>query len=156
VHGIKMQLIHVAPAHTSGDLFAYLPDKKMIFVGDLGGGSPHLENLGSSQGLIDSMKAMVALDADTFVMGHSAPSTKAAFQKTLADTEAKRAKIVQLFNEGKTLDEAERTMGERVVPRPTTPPPPGMQHFRSFRNMNYTENVYTELAWMKAKGMPAK
>ncbi len=152
VHGIRMILLHFAAAHTRGDLVGYLPDKKIVFLGDVQGGSPHLENDGTSQGMIESLKGILALDADTFVGGHSAPTTRAALQKNLDEAIAKRAKIVQLFNEGKPLDEAEKIMGERVVPRPTGPVPAGMEHFRSFRNMNYTENVYTELAWAKAQG----
>jgi glyoxylase-like metal-dependent hydrolase (beta-lactamase superfamily II) len=144
--GMNVVLLHWAPAHTSGDLMAYFPDLKMAFLGDLMGGNGHIENDGSTKGMIESLKGIVALDADTFVTGHSGLIDKAALQKILADMTERYNKVEEMYKQGKSLDEAEKAMGERVVPRPTDAPPAGLQYFRSFRNMNFTENVYWELA----------
>jgi glyoxylase-like metal-dependent hydrolase (beta-lactamase superfamily II) len=145
--GMRVVLYHWAPAHTSGDLVAYFPDLKLVFVGDVMPGlGSHIENEGGTAGMIESLKGIVALDADTFVTGHTPPLTKADMNKALSDAIEKRAKIVALYKAGTPLAEAEKTMGERVVPRLPDDGPPGLKRFRSFRNMNYTEEVYYELS----------
>ena len=35
IDGVRVRLLHWAPAHTSGDLIVYLPDQKIVFAGDL-------------------------------------------------------------------------------------------------------------------------
>ena len=161
IHGVNITLLHWAPAHTNGDLVAYFPDQKVALIGDLAGGAGvHLEDLGSTQGAIESLKQIVALDADIYLGGHGDPFTKAQLQANLVEVTERRARIVQLFEAGQTLSEAEREMGESLPP---PPPPgtaqslrqmfarqhaeiPGLQVFRPYRGMSYTEMVYTELS----------
>jgi glyoxylase-like metal-dependent hydrolase (beta-lactamase superfamily II) len=53
IDGVKMTLIHIAPAHTSGDLAVYLPDEKVVISGDLiGPADPliHRNKNGESEG----------------------------------------------------------------------------------------------------------
>src|SRR5580693_1434324 len=55
INGVKVELLHWAPAHTSGDLVVYLPDQKIVFTGDiiaaqLSDPLIHLEKKGSSEG----------------------------------------------------------------------------------------------------------
>ncbi len=155
IHGVNITLLHWAPAHTDGDLVGYLPDQKFAFIGDLGTGkNVHLEDLGSTEGAIETLKGIIALDADTYLRGHGDHLTKAQLQESLAEVIADRAKIVQLFEAGKSLDEAEKEMGEtgpvvgggRNVPRSIAAAPAGLRHFRPGRNLSYTEIVYTELS----------
>ncbi len=80
INGVNMILLHWAPAHTNGDLVLYLPDQKVVFTGDLMGAGVHLENNGSSEGMIESLRGLVALDADTYVRGHQPVGTKADLQ----------------------------------------------------------------------------
>jgi cyclase len=145
IDGVNIDLLHFAPAHTSGDLIAFLPDQKIVFVGDLFGPNIHLENGGSSEGMIESLRGLVSLDADTYVRGHAPPATKAEMQKVLDDMTEKRNKIAALYAEGKSLEEAEQAMGEKVIPAPAPTPAP-LKAYRPARDMNYTEIVYTELA----------
>ena len=35
IDGVKIELHHWAPAHTSGDLVVYLPDERVVFTGDI-------------------------------------------------------------------------------------------------------------------------
>ena len=35
IDGVKLTLLHYAPAHTSGDLMVYLPEQKIVFTGDI-------------------------------------------------------------------------------------------------------------------------
>ncbi|SRR6266550_236321 len=140
INGVRFELLHFAPAHTSGDLIIYLPDQKVAFTGDitvtrLPYPLIHLEDNGSSEGWIESMKGIVALDTDIFVPGHGGVQTKAELQNRLANTAARRAKIKELVAQGKTLDEIKTALGEPVTS------PAGGQGFASF-----TEVVYKELS----------
>jgi cyclase len=146
IDGVKVEVLHWAPAHTSGDLVVYLPDEKIVFTGDiiatqLPDPLIHLEKNGSSEGWITTAKGIAALNADQFVPGHGDVQTKAAIQKREADAAAKRAKIKELVAQGKSLDEIKAAVD---------PPAPaaaqgkgggrGGPQFASF-----TEVVYKEL-----------
>jgi glyoxylase-like metal-dependent hydrolase (beta-lactamase superfamily II) len=137
IDGVKLELFHWAPAHTSGDLIVFLPDEKIVFTGDiiatqLPDPLIHLEKNGSSAGWITTVKGITSLNADQFVPGHGDLQTKAAIQKRLADAEAKRAKIKELIAQGKSLDEIKAAVGDT---------PAAQARFAS-----YTEVVYKELA----------
>ena len=106
IEGVKLELHHWAPAHTSGDLIVYLPAEKIVFTGDIISTTLpdpliHLEKNGSSEGWITTAKGIVALDSDQYVEGHGDLLTKAAVQKRLTDAEAKRAKIKGLVAQEK-------------------------------------------------------
>jgi glyoxylase-like metal-dependent hydrolase (beta-lactamase superfamily II) len=143
INGVHLVLLHWAPAHTSGDLVAYLPDQKIAFIGDLGVGG-RFENGGSVAGSIEAMLGLLALDCDAFVSGHAPVRTHEQLQKALDDGIARRNKIITMWESGKTLEEAEQAMGERVVPR-RAPVVPMMAVYRPGRDMNFTEEVYNEL-----------
>jgi len=144
VNGVHITLLHWAPSHTAGDLVAYLPEQKIAFIGDLGIGG-RFENGGSVEGSIEAMEDLLALDCDTFASGHAPLRSKADLQKVLDDGIAHRNKIVALYNSGKTLEEAEQIMGEKVVPR-VKPVIAGLDIYRPGRDMNFTEEVYQELS----------
>ena len=142
INGIKVELFHWAPAHTSGDLVIYLPDEKIVFTGDIIAAQMsdpliHLEKNGSSAGWITTVKGIVGLNADQFVPGHGDLQTKAAIQKRLADAEAKREKIKQLVAQGKSLDEIKAAVGD--------PPPAQGRGGRGPGFASFTEVVYREL-----------
>ena len=97
IDGVKLELLHWAPAHTSGDLIVYLPTEKIVFTGDIVATQfpdplIHLEKNGSSEGWITTAKGIAALDADQFVPGHGDVQTKAQIQALEKRTEAKRAR----------------------------------------------------------------
>jgi len=136
--GVKFTLLHWAPAHTSGDLVIYLPDQKIVFTGDLittNGPYPliHREKSGTGEGWVESVKGMIALDADTFVTGHGDLQTKADLQKKLAAVEERRARIKEMIAQGKSLDDIKQAFGE-VLP-PGAPAP----RFPSFTETQYQE-----------------
>lgn len=133
INGVKVALMHIAPAHTSGDLAVYLPDEKLVVGGDLlGDGDPtvHLEKNGSSEGWIRFVSALVALDADTYIRGHVDVATRDQVRANLAQTQAKRAKIVELVKEGKSLDEIKQAVGD---------PLKNPSRFASFTEVTYQE-----------------
>jgi glyoxylase-like metal-dependent hydrolase (beta-lactamase superfamily II) len=143
IDGVKVEVLHWAPAHTSGDLVVYLPAERIVFTGDIISTQPdaliHLEKNGSSEGWITTAKGIGALNADQFVPGHGDVQTKTAVQKRATDVAAKRAKIKDLVAQGKSLADIKTAVGD--------PPPAqakgggrGGPAFASF-----TEVVYQEL-----------
>src|SRR5580658_7507827 len=144
INSVKLEVLHWAPAHTSGDLVVYLPGQKIVFTGDIIAAQRpdpliHLEKNGSSEGWITTTKGIVALDADQFVPGHGDVQNKAAIEKRLSDTEAKRAKIKELVAQGESLDEIKVAVGD---PPPAQGPGPGG---RGPAFASFTETVYKEL-----------
>jgi cyclase len=136
--GVRFELFHWAPAHTSGDLIIYLPEQKIAFTGDitvmrLPYPLIHLEDQGSSAGWIESMKGIVALNAETYIPGHGGPQTRAELQQRTENTAARREKIKQLVAQHKSLEEIQKELGE-------TPRAAGAPGFPTF-----TEVVYKEL-----------
>lgn len=141
LEGVKFEFLHVAPAHTSGDLVVYLPDQKIVFTGDIiSGNTPypliHLEKHGSSEGWIETVTAILALDADTFVPGHGDVHNKADIEQRLAAVKERRAQIQSLVSQGKTLDEIKQQLGETAAPAAGG---------RGPRFASFTEVVYQEL-----------
>ena len=142
IDGVKIEALHWAPAHTSGDLVVYLPDQKIVFTGDIIATTLpdpliHLEKNGSSEGWITTAKGIVALNSDKFVPGHGDVETKAAIQKRLASAEMKRTKVMELVAQGKSLDEIKTAVGDQ---------PPAQGKGKGGPNSpSFTEVVYREL-----------
>lgn len=142
VDGVKLELLHWAPAHTSGDLVVFLPEQKIVFTGDIitmNRARPliHLEKNGSSEGWIKSVKGILALDADRFVPGHGDVTDKQAIEQKLSNAEAERAKIKEMVAQGKSLQEIETAVGD---PAPSEAAGGNGPHFAP-----YSEVVYKEL-----------
>ncbi|HXC97187.1 MAG TPA: MBL fold metallo-hydrolase [Edaphobacter sp.] len=117
IEGVKFELYHWAPAHTSGDLVVYLPTEKIVATGDIiATANPypriHDEKNGSTEGWITTAKGIASLDADTFVPGHGNIIAKADIQKRIADAEARRAQVKELVAQGKSLDEVKAAVGD--------------------------------------------
>lgn len=69
--GVAVNLIHVGPAHTAGDVIAHLPEQRIVFAGDV------LFRLctpigwdGTFDGWIEALDRIVALDPEVVVPGH--------------------------------------------------------------------------------------
>jgi cyclase len=142
IDGVHVTLLHWAPAHTSGDMVIYLPGQKIVFTGDIVAAQMpypliHLEKNGSSLGWIETMKGILALNADSFVPGHGDLQTRADLEKRLADAQERRAKIQELVAQGKSLDDVKQALGETTAPAPAGG--------RSPRFPSFTEVVYQEL-----------
>ena len=123
IDGVKLELYHWAPAHTSGDLVVYLPDDKIVATGDLivtnrADDNPniHFEKNGSTEGWLTKVKGMIGLNADTYVTGHGDLLTKADLQRKLDATTARRAKIAAMVKEGKTLEEIKAALPDAPAP----------------------------------------
>ncbi|HVZ20752.1 MAG TPA: MBL fold metallo-hydrolase [Vicinamibacterales bacterium] len=120
--GVKFELHHWAPAHTSGDLIVYLPAEGIVFTGDIVATQRedpiiHTEKHGSSEGWITTMQGIDNLKADTFVPGHGDVQTRAQIEARLKRVSDKRAQIAAMIKQGKSLDEIKAAVGD-------TPPAP--------------------------------
>jgi glyoxylase-like metal-dependent hydrolase (beta-lactamase superfamily II) len=123
VDGVKLELYHWAPAHTSGDLIVYLPAEKIVATGDIvvtnrADDNPniHFEKDGTTAGWLTTVKGMVGLNAESYVTGHGEVLTKADLQRKLTATTERRAKIAAMVKEGKTLDEIKAALPDAPAP----------------------------------------
>ena len=68
---LRVELIHVGPAHTTNDIVAWVPDHRVLFAGDLvfNGGTPFVL-MGSVSGTLAALPRLRELDAATIVPGH--------------------------------------------------------------------------------------
>ena len=141
INGVKINLSHFAPAHTSGDLQVYLPGEKIVFAGDITATNNmytriHDEKNGTLAGWVQTMKGLIAMNADKYVPGHGDLQTKEDLQKKLELVTARRDEIAKLVKAGKSLDEVKQALGE-VDPPPANPNAPVVNSF--------TTVVYNEL-----------
>jgi cyclase len=115
-----IDLIPLGPAHTGGDTIVYFHSQKAVFVGDLVflGRDPivHRQKSGTSFGLVKALQAILALDADVFISGHNDPLTKSDIQGELKMIQEKQAKVKELMDAGKALDEIKAAMGVQTPP----------------------------------------
>ena len=147
--GVRIRLLHWAPAHTSGDLTAWFPDQKVVFAGDLivtdfplAGTQIHPELHGSVAGWIESIQEMLALNADTYVSGHGDLFTKNDVRTKLAFLQDKWDRMKAMVAQGKSLDEIKTALGESTAPpqrnaQGNLPPP------------TTTEIIYSEMTSKK-------
>ena len=120
INGVQLNLIHAAPAHTSGDLAVFLPDQRILFTGDVMATTRpeplvHREKGGTSGGFVDFYRAFIALDVDTFVTGHGELVAKSDIQKRMTEVQEKRAKISAMVSQGQSLEDIETSLGESAA-----------------------------------------
>ena len=119
INGVRLNLLHVAPAHTSGDLAVFLPDQKILFTGDVMATTRpeplvHREKGGTSGGFVDFYRALIALDVDTIVTGHGELVMKADLQKRMTEVQEKQAKITTMVGRGQSLEDIKAALGENA------------------------------------------
>jgi cyclase len=152
--GVKLELYHWAPAHTSGDLVVYLPDEKIVATGDIivsnrADDNPniHAEKNGSTAGWLTNVKGLVGLDAVTYIPGHGDLLTKADVQRKLTATTERRAKIAAMVKEGKSVDEIKAALPD--APAPGAPAragaPGGGRQGGGPAPLTYVDIAYAEL-----------
>lgn len=68
---LQIDLIYVGPAHTTNDIIAWLPERKVLFAGDVvfNGGAP-FALFGSIAGWLDALDVLRGLGAEAVVPGH--------------------------------------------------------------------------------------
>jgi glyoxylase-like metal-dependent hydrolase (beta-lactamase superfamily II) len=126
-----MQLVELGPAHTRGDVIAYLPDERLVFTGDLlfHGGHPVVW-AGPVSNWIAACDRIVALDAKTVVPGHGPVTDNGAVRNLKSYLEYLSVEARVRFDAGLTPIEAARDISladyeawgeaERIVVNLTT------------------------------------
>src|SRR5215211_885970 len=71
VDGLRVDLEFVGPAHTTNDVVAWVPERRLLFAGDLvfNGGTPFVV-MGSVAGALAALERLEDLGAETIVPGH--------------------------------------------------------------------------------------
>ena len=75
--GRRIELLELGPAHTRGDVIAYVPDARVVFTGDIlfVGGTPIMW-AGPVSNWIAACERIEGLDVDTIVPGHGPVTDK--------------------------------------------------------------------------------
>ena len=125
--GIRIHLMHLAPSVTDNDTIAYLPDQKVAFASTvlvmnfpLASTVIHTDLGGSVRGWIENAKALLALDADTYVTDHGGVLTKADVRTKLAFVEEKWSSVKAMVAAGKSLDDIKAAIPSVGDRKPTT------------------------------------
>ncbi|PYR67406.1 MAG: hypothetical protein DMF88_12880 [Acidobacteria bacterium] len=131
IDGVKLELYHWGPAHTSGDLVVYSPQNKIVSTGDIvvtnrADDNPniHMDKNGSVEGWMANVKGMIGLNADQYVTGHGDVVTKADLQRKLAAVTDRRNKIAAMVKQGKSLEEVKAALPDAPAPGARAAAPP--------------------------------
>jgi glyoxylase-like metal-dependent hydrolase (beta-lactamase superfamily II) len=145
IDGVRLELLHWAPAHTTADLALYLPAQKIVFTGDLivldqpRAALVKRNQHANSSGWIESGKGLLALDAITYVVGHGEQAqTRQQIEQRVNQVIAERDKVKELVAKGETLDQIKVDVADPPSDWPA--PKPGARVF-----MPFSEVVYREL-----------
>ena len=116
INGVRMVFLHLAPSHTVGESSVYLPDQRIVFTGFVTQGRPdfpiiHPDGGGSAEGWMKFQKALIDLDADTYVLGAGDIWTKVDMEQRLAAQKAVYARIKDMVAAGKSRDEIRAELG---------------------------------------------
>ncbi len=101
------QLIQAGPAHTRGDIFAFLPDAGIVFCGDIvfAECTPVMW-AGPLENLITALEKILALDAHTFVPGHGPLCDRSGVLKVKEYWEFMRREIRARYEAGMSAKDA--------------------------------------------------
>jgi len=71
VDELRVELIYVGPAHTTNDVLVWLPERRVLFAGDIlfNGGTP-FALMGSVAGWLEALDRLRSLRAERIVPGH--------------------------------------------------------------------------------------
>ena len=111
IDGVRFELLHWAPAHTSGDLIVHLPQTHVVFTGDIVSMARpdptiHLGKGGRADGWVETMRGILALkNVSVFVPGHGDIQDRRALERRYEATAKKRDATLAMRSHGKTLDE---------------------------------------------------
>ena len=85
VGGRTVELIEVGPAHTAGDVIAYLPKEKVLFAGDVVFiGSTPVAWAGPIANCLRALDAILGMEVDVIVPGHGPITDKAGVREVRA------------------------------------------------------------------------
>jgi cyclase len=122
----KVELVYLGPSHTEGSVMVYLPERKILFTGDIlfTDFHPYLGE-GNLKGWIRNLDYILSLDVETIIPGHGPISGKKdiadmkayllAFDKKARELAAKSGDAEYIATELKKTLPA-RSQGEFLIP----------------------------------------
>jgi glyoxylase-like metal-dependent hydrolase (beta-lactamase superfamily II)/rhodanese-related sulfurtransferase len=106
---IEVELLHLGPAHSPGDIMAWMPQQKLVITGDMAFHQrllPLFEHTDTAA-WIETWKKFEALGAETVIPGHGVPTNmKEVTQYTRDYLVYLRQKIAEVLDEGGDLQQA--------------------------------------------------
>ncbi|MGB5832259.1 MAG: MBL fold metallo-hydrolase [Thiohalocapsa sp.] len=140
VGGTRLEIRHPGAAHTPGDSFVWLPDRKILFTGDIVymdrmlGIGPQSEH----KSWISAFEALVALEPEVVVAGHGDPADLA---KATADSYEYlvflREAAIDLMDQGGGMEEIGSIDQSRFS---------YLENYDALKGRN-AQRVYEELEW---------
>jgi len=107
--GVRMELLHLGPSHSPGDIMLWMPKEKLIITGDMAFHQrllPVFEHTDTGA-WIDTWKKFEALGAQYVIPGHGSPTNMAEVTKYTHDYVAyMRAQLGKLIEDGGGLQDA--------------------------------------------------
>lgn len=133
----EVQLLSLGIGHTDGDIVLYLPQEKIIFLGDLffNDSLPNVEDANMLE-WIKTLKEALKLDAKTFVPGHGQVGTRADVEEFVTYLEDLKTLVEPAVTRGDTL--------EQVIHELRLPSKYASYSFQDFFPANL-QKMYTEL-----------
>jgi glyoxylase-like metal-dependent hydrolase (beta-lactamase superfamily II) len=135
--GREVQLLYLGAGHTDGDIVLYLPQEKVVFLGDLffNDAIPNVEDAN----VLEWMKTLdeaLKLDAKTYVPGHGQVGSRPEVEKFLTYFNDLKALVEPAIGRGDTV--------EQVVRDLHVPPKYASYSFQSFFAANL-QKMYAEV-----------
>ncbi|HEX6513022.1 MAG TPA: MBL fold metallo-hydrolase [Chloroflexota bacterium] len=111
VDELRIELIYVGPAHTKGDVVAWIPERKLLFTGDIvfNDCTPFVAE-GCIEHFFDALAALRALGAERVVPGHGEIGGPDMFDKVEAYLRFVQAAAGELLGQGLLPLEAARRL----------------------------------------------
>lgn len=109
--GREIDLLYLGVAHTDGDVALYLPQEKIVFLGDIFFNAA-IPNVADAS-VLDWMKTLSAalkVDAKTFIPGHGPVGTRRDVEEFLAYFEDLKALVEPAVTRGDTLEQVVRDL----------------------------------------------
>ncbi len=107
--GERIELLHLGPTHSPGDIVVWLPQKKLVIAGDMAFHQrmlPLFEETDSAA-WIETWDRFEALGAEVVIPGHGGPTDMATVRKYTRDYLVYlREKIAEVIDNGGTLQDA--------------------------------------------------
>ena len=107
--GERIELLHLGPTHSPGDIIVWLPEKKLVIAGDMAFHQrmlPLFEHTDSAA-WIETWDKFEALGAEVVIPGHGGPTDMATVRKYTRDYLVYlREKVAEVIENSGTLQEA--------------------------------------------------
>jgi len=106
--GTRIELLHLGPAHSPGDISVWLPQKKVVIAGDMAFHQRMLPvfEYTDTKAWIETWNKFEALGAEMVVPGHGVPTDMATVRKyTIGYLKFMRERIGKLIEDGGLLED---------------------------------------------------